>query len=225
LYARVLQRRLAAFLQEHIVDEQAGFSAGKGCDDNLCIMTDVMERKVGNREALYVALVDMRAAFDTVWRDGLWHKLQAMGIPHKLIRVLKEIYSHGKFRVVANSEAGEDVEAATAGVLQGDVLSPDLFKAFINDLPQFLGNAGCTGVNVSDARKAILLLFADDILLWGDTQAELQLQLDSVRDYCRLWQLEVSAPKTKILLSPHAKLDGPLQYDGKDLEVVATVPI
>jgi len=220
LYARVLQRRLAAFLQEHIVDEQAGFSAGKGCDDNLCIMTDVMERKVGNREALYVALVDMRAAFDTVWRDGLWHKLQAMGIPHKLIRVLKEIYSHGKFRVVANSEAGEDVEAATAGVLQGDVLSPDLFKAFINDLPQFLGNAGCTGVNVSDARKAILLLFADDILLWGDTQAELQLQLDSVRDYCRLWQLEVSAPKTKILLSPHAKLDGPLQYDGKDLEVV-----
>jgi hypothetical protein len=99
----------------------------------------------------------MRAAFDTVWRDGLWHKLQTMGIPHKLIRILREVYSHGKFRVVANGESGPDVEAATAGVLQGDVLSPDLFKAFINDLPQFLANAGCTGVNVSDARKAILL--------------------------------------------------------------------
>jgi Reverse transcriptase (RNA-dependent DNA polymerase)/Endonuclease-reverse transcriptase len=219
LYTRVLQRRLVAFLREHIVDEQAGFSAGKGCDDNLCIMTEVIERKVASREALYVALVDMRAAFDTVWRDGLWHKLQAMGVPHKLIRILKEIYSHGKFRVVANGEAGADTEAVTAGVLQGDVLSPDLFKAFINDLPQFLANAGCTGVNVSDMRKVVLLLFADDILLWGETQTELQLQLDSLRDYCRLWQLEVSAPKTHILLSPHAKLVQPLLYDGKELEV------
>jgi len=220
LYARVLQRRLITFLNSHIVEEQAGFSAGKGCDDNLCIMTEVMERKVANREALYVALVDMRAAFDTVWRDGLWHKLQAMGVPHKLIRILREIYSHGKFRVAANGETGPDVEAATAGVLQGDVLSPDLFKAFINDLPQFLENAGCTGVDVSDTRKVILLLFADDILLWGDTQAELQLQLDALRDYCRLWQLEVSAPKTKVLLSPHAKLESPLLYDSKALEVV-----
>lgn len=220
LYARVLQRRLVTFLNSHIVEEQAGFSAGKGCDDNLYIMTEVMERKVVNREALYVALVDMRAAFDTVWRAGLWHKLQAMGVPHKLIRILKEIYSHGKFRVAANGETGPDVDAATAGVLQGDVLSPDLFKAFINDLPQFLINAGCTGVDVSDMRKVILLLFADDILLWGDTQAELQLQLDALRDYCRLWQLEVSAPKTKVLLSPHAKLEAPLLYDGKALEVV-----
>ena len=220
LYARVLQRRLVTFLNSRIVEEQAGFSAGKGCDDNLCIMTEVMERKVANREALYVALVDMRAAFDTVWRDGLWHKLQAMGVPHKLIRILREIYSHGKFRVAANGETGPDVEAATAGVLQGDVLSPDLFKAFINDLPQFLANAGCTGVDVSDMRKVTLLLFADDILLWGDTQAELQLQLDALRDYCRLWQLEVSAPKTKVLLSPYAKLQSPLLYDGKALEVV-----
>lgn len=224
LYARVLQRRLLSFLNEHIVEEQAGFCPGKGCDDNLCIMTDVMERKVANREPLYVALVDMRAAFDTVWRDGLWYKLQAMGVPHKLIRILQEIYSHGKFRVVANGEEGPDVDAALAGVLQGDVLSPDLFKAFINDLPRFLADAGCTGVNVSDMRKVVLLLFADDILLWGDTQTELQLQLDTLRDYCRLWQLEVSAKKTKVLLSPCANLDGPLLYDGKELEIVDSNP-
>jgi len=220
LYARVLQRRLTSFLNKHIVEEQAGFSAGKGCDDNLCIMTDVIERKVANREALYIALVDMRAAFDTVWRDGLWHKLEKMGVPHKLIRIIKEIYSHGKFRVVANGEEGPDVEAATAGVLQGDVLSPDLFKAFINDLPQFLENAGCTGVDISHMKKVIALMFADDILLWADTPEELQLQLDALRDYCRLWQLEVSAPKTKIILSPHAKLDSPMLYNGKVLEVV-----
>lgn len=220
LYTRVLQRRLAAYLREHIVEEQAGFSEGKGCDDNLCIMTEVMERKVANREALFVALVDMRAAFDTVWRDGLWYKLELMGVPHKLIRILQEIYSHGKFRVVANGAEGADHDAVPTGVLQGDVLSPDLFKVFINDLPKYLAEAGCKGVNISDMRKVILLLFADDILLWGDTQEELQQQLNALRDYCRLWQLEVSAPKTKVLLSPQAKLESPLKYDGKELEVV-----
>ena len=75
-------------------------------------------------------------------------------------------------------------------------------------------------MKVSEVREVILLLFADDILLWGETQAELQLQLDALRDYCRQWQLEVSAPKTKVLLSPHAKLDSPLTYDGKPLDVV-----
>ena len=224
LYARVLQQRLSVFLKDRIVEEQAGFTPGKGCDDNLCIMTEVMERKIANREPLYVALVDMRAAFDTVWREGIWHKLSEMDVPNKLIRILREIYSHGKFRVVANGEEGPDVDAMSAGVLQGDVLSPDLFKAFINDLPQFMEDAGCTGVDVSELKKVVLLLFADDILLWGCTQNELQLQLDSLRDYCRKWQLEVSAPKTKVLLSPHARPQGPLKYDGADIEVVDSHP-
>jgi len=219
LYARVLQRRLAPFLEEQIVAEQAGFSAGKGCDDNLCTMTAVMEHMIAERKPLYVALVDMRAAFDTVWRDGLWYKLETMGVPHKLVRIFQEIYSHGRFRVVANGQEGNDVEAVTAGVLQGDVLSPDLFKAFINDLPQFMATAGCSGVKISDTERLMLLLFADDILLWGNTQEELQLQLDTLGQYCQLWQLEVNAAKTKVLLSPHAKLDTPLLYDRVELEV------
>jgi hypothetical protein len=36
-----------------------------------------------------------------------------------------------------------------------------------------------------------------------------------------MWQLEVRPPKTKILLSPHAKLESPLLYDGKELEVAS----
>lgn len=187
-------------------------------------MTAVMERMIADRKPLYVALVDMRAAFDTVWRDGLWYKLETMGVPHKLVRIFQEIYFHGRFRVVANGQEGRDVDAVTAGVLQGDVLSPDLFKAFINDLPQFMATAGCSGVEISDTERLMLLLFADDILLWGNTQEELQLQLDTLRQYCQLWQLEVNAAKTKVLLSPHAKLDTPLLYDGMELEVVESSP-
>ena len=224
LYARILKQRLASFLEPQIAEEQAGFSPGKGCDDNLCIMTEVMERKIANREHLFVALVDMRAAFDTVWRDGLWHKLSNMNVPHQMVRILQDIYSHGEFSVVVNGEQGSDETAATAGVVQGDVLSPDLFKAFINDLPEFMRSAGCTGVEVSELKRIILLMFADDILLWGDSQEELQLQLNTLRDYCCKWQLEVSVPKTKVLLSPHAELSTPLLYNGAEVEVVHSHP-
>ena len=224
LYARILKQRLALCLEPQIAEEQAGFSPGKGCDDNLCIMTEVMERKIANHKPLYVALVDMRAAFDTVWRAGLWHKLSNLNVPNKMIRILQEIYSHGQFSVVANGEQGADATAATAGVLQGDVLSPDLFKAFINDLPDFMRSAGCTGVEISELKRVILLMFADDILLWGESQEELQLQLNTLHDYCCKWQLEVSVPKTKILLSPQAKLSTPLLYNGAEVEVVHSHP-
>ena len=67
-------------------------------------------------------------------------------------------------------------------------------------------------------------MFADDILLWGDSQEELQLQLNTLRDYCCKWQLEVSVPKTKVLLSPHAELSTPLLYNGAEVEVVHSHP-
>ena len=37
--------------------------------------------------------VDVRKAYDRVWRNGLWYKLAKMKVSPKMIRILQEIYS------------------------------------------------------------------------------------------------------------------------------------
>ena len=44
------------------------------------------------------------------------------------------------------------------------------------------------------------LLFADDIVLFSDTAEGLQKQISLFWGYCRLWQLIVSLPKSKIVI-------------------------
>ena len=58
------------------------------------------------------------------------------------------------------------------GVKQGDVLSPNLFKLFLNDLPEIFKNAPGS-VNVNNNRVDCLM-YADDIVIFSETQEGLK---------------------------------------------------
>ena len=46
----------------------------------------------------------------------------------------------------------------------------------------------------------MLLLFADDMVLLGDTPEELQNSLNKLHEYCLKWGLEVNTIKTKVIV-------------------------
>ena len=46
----------------------------------------------------------------------------------------------------------------------------------------------------------ILLLFADDMVIFGETPEDRQHNLDLLLDYCNTWSLEVNASKTKLMV-------------------------
>lgn len=46
----------------------------------------------------------------------------------------------------------------------------------------------------------ILLLFADDMAIIGNSPDDLQHRLDLLKTYCDLWALQVNTGKTKIVL-------------------------
>ena len=83
------------------------------------------------------------------------------------------------------------------GVLQGGVLSPKLFTEFLCDISEYLDSS--LGVKLG-GMVIIYLLFADDIVLFSDTAEGLQKQISLFWDYCRLWQLIVSLPKSKVVI-------------------------
>ena len=84
------------------------------------------------------------------------------------------------------------------GVKQGGNLSPNLFKIFINSLPDYLEK---TNDPISIEEKSIhCLMYADDIVLLSKSSQGLQEKLNKLKDFCNDWCLNINIKKTKVLV-------------------------
>lgn len=87
------------------------------------------------------------------------------------------------------------------GVKQGDILSPTLFSIFLNDFAIGIKDLG-RGVNIF-GEEISLLLYADDIVLLAENEANLQKMLDYLHDYCFKNRLTVNMTKSEIVHFRH----------------------
>ena len=162
---------------------------------------------------MYCAFVDYEKAFDTIVRDALWFKLVDSGVSCKMVKMIKSLYS----KVLAAIKLQTDISSffeISLGVKQGEPLSPLMFIMFINDVhSEFLQSLDAdseevNGINIQQM-CLILLLFADDTVLFSTDPVELQLLLNKLNDfmtclwglaklYSTEWGLKVNTSKTKI---------------------------
>ena len=62
---------------------------------------------------------------------------------------------------------------------------------FINDLEQEMNSKDIAGLDL-DYFKLFLLMYADDIVLFSETDKGLQNGLNCMYDYCQKWKLSVN---------------------------------
>ena len=89
---------------------------------------------------LYACFADFKSAFDLINCSRLLYKLMNEGCSGKFLAIVQSTFRHSTSRVKWRGCLGEIFENIY-GVLQGGVLSPNLFKLFHEDLPDYI-NAG-----------------------------------------------------------------------------------
>jgi hypothetical protein len=198
LIERVVSQRLAGFLEENglIIRQQSGFRAKRRTTDNLAFFTQKISealynsKKSGRRRYKAVSFsFDIKAAFDTVWHDGLIYKMIEIGIPSYIILWVHFFLQDREFDVrVGNSVSL--MAAIEAGVPQGSSISPTLFSVFINDIPsRFIENTAYT------------TLFADDLTAFfifkNENYAALAVKrfLLEIESWLKLWRLKMAPSK------------------------------
>ena len=178
-------------------ENQTGFRKQYRTSDHILTLKSIIEKMFKKSSHLYTCFVDFEKAFDTVWRDAIFKKLEYMGIPGKILRILENIYSEVNYSIKLPYGLTDSVPSST-GLKQGCVLSPLLFTLYVNDLFfSFSRNhdPAAIGKYVTN-----VLMHADDLVLMSASKEGLQKCLDDLNIYCKKWKLKVNTDKTKILI-------------------------
>ena len=207
LFTLIIDNRLKFFTEKYniIEENQAGFRKNHSTVDNLFIIKSLIDIAKSSKNKLFCCFIDFKQAFDTVWRQGLWYKLKEYNINGKCFNIIKNMYENIKSKVATNNESSAFFPCLT-GVRQGENLSPILFSLYL-DLNHYLMSHNVTGINCEVASddiymylKILILLYADDTVLFSNTASDLQCSLNNFRLYCETWKLTVNISKTKIVI-------------------------
>ena len=199
IFSAVLNERLCKWIERERVlgEEQNGFRTDRRAEDNMFVIHELIERKKSAGHKLCLGFLDTERAYDRVNRTLMSTVLEKVGLSSKIVNIVKSMYVETKARYTLGSIETDWVKSKR-GVRQGCILSPTLFSLYTEELAARLRRMN-VGVKVGLDRISVLL-YADDIVVMGDTAEELQNVLDVVDEYGRDFGVRFSSEKSKVLI-------------------------
>ena len=119
-----------------------------------------------------------------------------MGVSGTFLNALRSLYKGVKACVRINGKL-TDWFNVDLGLKQGCLLSPCLFNLFFDSLSDEIKSLR-KGVPFGNEKLSILL-YADDVVLLAETEADLQIMLDVLYKWCIKWRLEINDTKTQVI--------------------------
>ena len=163
----------------------------------MFVLRTLIEKYATAGSKLYSCFIDFGKAFDTILHSALLYKITNIGLSGKFFNILKSMYEANSLCVRTGNELSYDF-SPSIGVRQGDNLSPNLFKLYVNDLvdifdsdddPVFLDNCPFS-----------CMLYADDLILLSTSEKGLQSCLNKLATFCDNNGLNVNLNKTKVII-------------------------
>ena len=127
----LIDTRLHTSLQMHGVLH--GFRAGRGTGTAIMELNLAQELASIDQDPLFLLLLDLRKAYDTLGRDWLLITLEGYGAGPRMCGLLEFFW---EFQQVAPRQNGFHGPAfpATRGTTQGGIMSPTLFNVVVDSV-------------------------------------------------------------------------------------------
>ena len=130
IFQAILTAKIQGYLENHdlLPRTQFGSRVGRDCHQPLSVLIDVMEEAIAGDGAApaHIASVDIAKAFDTIPFQVSMDALRRVGVPGKIVKVVREMLDGRKatFATAYGYTAPIDVKS---GVVQGTVIGPLLY--------------------------------------------------------------------------------------------------
>ena len=116
-------------MNHELPDVQAGFRKVKGTRDQTVNLHWIIKKAREFQKNIYFCFIEYTKAFDCVDQNKLWKILKKMGIPGRLICLLRNVYA-GQEATVRTGHGTTDWFQIGKGIYQGCILSPCLFNLY-----------------------------------------------------------------------------------------------
>lgn len=176
---------------------QGGFRTGYSSLHSAFLLQEAICSTREHKSKAFVAFLDAKKAFDTVWHQGLFVKLHEKGIDKRIWHILWNWYSNSSSSVVIDSSYSSPFPILQ-GVRQGAILSPLLYSIFVDELLDDLTSSKL-GVMIGSVHCPSPM-YADDLALIANSAERLQLLLDIVYRYSSKWRYQFNSAKSAILV-------------------------
>jgi exonuclease III len=197
---------------------QGAAHEGASCLHTSLLLRETIHHRIEEGETTYVAFLDAKKAFDSVWVDGLFVKIFDMGLNAKLWRILRKWYKNLKCQVRVGDHISQAFQVLV-GVFQGGKWSSRLFQAYYSELINMLCST-LIGCNIYDLR-AVCPTYADDIAILAPFKITLQNLLSLVDEFANKWRLQFNPSKCMYMVFSRKNIPRSLPdvtLDGKCIE-------
>ncbi|UYV71607.1 hypothetical protein LAZ67_8003842 [Cordylochernes scorpioides] len=202
LFTSILKSRLRNWIEGRsiIPENQAGFRKGYSCQDHIFTLLSLIQLTLRRkRRKLYAFFVDLKKTFDTVPHSLLWSKLGELGLDFRFVNLIRNYFEQMTTTVRWNGLFTEPFKIRS-GVLQGEPLSPYLFILFVTDLINIFNDSTLPGIYLPNFGTVHLLMYADDIILIGESKINLQIKINMLKEYFETNHLTLNESKSKIMV-------------------------
>ena len=197
LLEKIIKQRLMAEVDRRNIlpEHQAGFRSRKSTIYNIIRLERYAHSQIHQttrKRHAAVIFFDIKAAFDSVWHDGLIYKLNELRLPQYLINYLISFLTNRTAAIELENLLSRPFNL-NSGTPQGSPLSPLLYIIFtadsMNGIPKHTEHG----------------LFADDTALWTSSHtlvslsSRLQHSVDEFQRWCKSWKLQLQPTKTELI--------------------------
>lgn len=188
LFEKIYLKRLKPLIDSKniIPSHQFGFRTQHSTIDQVHRITNLIEKTLEEKKVCSAVFLDVSAAFDKVWHEGLLIKLKKL-LPYQHCELLKSYLSDRYFRIKYENEYSK-LKKIDAGVPQGSILGPILYLLYTHDIP----------VN----KETTTATFADDtaILAMADcvekSTENLQSSINDIDKWTKKWRIKLNELKS-----------------------------
>ncbi|KAI5737941.1 hypothetical protein M8J77_000982 [Diaphorina citri] len=186
----ILLSRIEAYSKDQIGEYQAGFRKNRSTTDQIHALRNILERRTERDIDTFILFIDFKKSYDCLIRNEIWNAMHELGIPKKLIRMVKEcaLGSVNRVRVAGEVSSAFTVES---GLKQGDGLSPLLFNITLEKVIKDLWK--------DEILVCKLLAYADDIAMLGNNLEEIEECLKVLEKKAEKVGLKMNTDKTKFM--------------------------
>lgn len=193
IFSSILHARINVYADGILGEYQAGFRANRSTTDQIFALRQAMEKCYEYNIDLYIIFIDFMQAFDKLNRNEIFKALEKLGIPHKLINLVKATLENNKAKVSIGSKTTRQFEV-TAGVRQGDSLSALLFNLTLETVLDGVVEKGSIMIKSTQMNA-----YADDIALVARRQDDLKEKFIKLERNADKVGLKINEHKTKFM--------------------------